>query len=1579
MSSTVGYSGYASRSMNGINNVVDSQGNSLDEIAQKCTNISYDSNTDTTTIIQNTDLQTVSLDSITFPDSSVLTSAYVSIGTDVSFAIVDVSVNLTTAKLTFPDGTSQTTASAGYVLPTDVSFNNVDVSNNINTQRITFEDGTYFTSADYKAFFPADISLNSLYVRTDISCNGNVYVSGDVKAVDFVKGGNLWTEGNIVNTSRTATNVIGFPYSQNIYSFQYITGTPNIGDFVEENQPNMPTGIESGFRVSAYDASGALTFNSNSMSNTAQQYVAVNAYSPRPNEIWSYDFSAGLISLGSGIIMSGTTSAIQPFVNAYTAYFGSYYVATPLSNLTVSGNTVVSGYFKTANTIVSNNSFLASRYLTASTNIVPPTRVVSQSGKLITIESKNTITPSTSSGSITGVIVSPIQISYTSNTSSVGDFIGSGQQDGLTVLSIDTVNHLINVSNGTLSTSAVASGNIFGYVSAGNTIQTYDASPVSIGLHVNGLGVAFDYINAKTSTALSLQKNTATPASPVSSYYGYVDNTSQIITNGNIVGNLNFITQAALPVPTRITNQVGRFINITSPSAITNSTKNNFYAVQFGGNKLAYLSTVASVGNFVVSNYNQDVSAGCVINSIDTNANNQIMTLSQTNVPDNQPQFTVQGYISGTNKITLTSNTNVATQKYLYDYPSATTIPYGRNFVNYLDSSGCNIYNNTLTPTASSGSFYGYIATGGSGLATFITNDSFGTGATADFITGTGFAGTGFFCSNTAGVSKSLQCAGGVSATATTSTTITGFVWDISSILYVSAGSSAIGAFYQGTGIPVGTEQLLANDTTKQLLTVKSGLTKQNKENFILKGYGLSANTIQVYDTSAVVVNQFLRSSLTGDNKPYVSAINTTTKVATIGGTVSTTSASYTPTGYVLNATTLVLTNTAADSAAIANDTFITGSGLPQPTQVGAYNSTTNQYTIKSPNTISPSTALFIGYGVVISSVGYNILITNDTTARTNVCVNCPSLIDYGAIGTGTYQYAITYNTKTVASTINTYSGCFYEGFYITEPANALTTGGLITDASNPYTRYVFNTGRITTSGTGGKWGVSTGIGVVNSTPILSVNRQWIVASSTEIAYQIGATGTPAVNTLCYAQDSTYLTGLKITAVSNATYRVVQIAGQNFTLPTVATQYTTLGAGTNTTRINLSSSPLNVSVGQFIRIGSSGPIYGVKVSAKNVVGVFYVDVDTSVSYTTGTVIYFFNGNAGGFNMLTPTTTTFYEPSVLFIYTPTTYNIYVPTSLNFYNPITITNWGATTFTKYPSIQVGITAPAQYSSIVPLLYNEITSSEYSLYSASTFQTYSPVQINQWNSQIASFFNPQYINLIQRNDIQIPHTGNDTMCLLNANQSLSNKTITNSTLSGPNIVLNQGNDYIKAVNSAGTQEPFLWSRWSGDNGTYLNYGAGGFYLRSNNSTLMIDCNGSADTMKLYKNVYMPNISYAAITWSGNPANNTWALGGSITLGVGLYIFSGDVCCAAASSAQWVAAGIGTNNTGIVGTSTYVSRNANLLFQSNFSFGAGGSVMGIPYSYTTTYLTGNTTFYVYGGGSVNGTWIRCQITRIA
>lgn len=1481
MSSTIGYNGYASRSMNGITTLTDSQGNSLDEIAQKVTNISYDQITDTTTIIDNTQLQIVKLDSITFADGSTMSTVPAGFGVDVSFARVDVSLNLTTPQITFGDGSIQSTAYLGggggypidasfstvdvsnnlttrqltfydgtfmttkpvpYVLPTDVSFANVDVSNNINTKRVTFADNTYLTTASIP--LPTDPSFNSITVTTDISC-ANLYASNDVTAVNYGHFGNVWCEGQWVNTNNTATNVIGFPYQPNVYSFQYISGTPEIGDFVKPSQPNMPTGIESNFYVTAYDPSGTITFNSNNMSNSAQLYATVDGYCPKNNELWSYDFSAGLISLGSGIISNSITSSIKPFVQSYDPYFNSYFVSTPNTNLTPSGSSTLSGYFKNATTIVTNDTYIANRYLTASTNIVPPTRVVSQSGKLVTIQSKNTITPSVSSGVINGVITSPTTISYVSNTASIGDFLGSSQPDGVTISSIDLSNQIITVANGTLNPTPSARTTIYGYVSSGSVVQTYDTTTANIGDHIVGLGVAspLNIISSKTSTALTMLKTNATVASPVNTFSGYVD-TNRIITNGTINANLNFVTNAGLPVPTRITNKTGVYVNITSPSAITNTTKTAFSAVSYGGNKLAYQTASPVVGYFVSSNNSfYDVSDGTIMSVVDTTATQQIITLS-TSVPTNQPQFQHYGYIPANNKICLTSNANVLVNRYLFD-PSGITIPFGRNYISYVDGSGCIIYNNTLTPTPSAGTFYGYVKTGGTTTAVLVTNDSFATGS-VQFVTGAGFAGTGYNGSSGTGVLRNLTCAGTNTATATTSTTFTGFVYDSSNINYVSVSSSGIGAFYQGTGIPEGQQQQIATDTTNQKITVNGNLTPQSTADFTRSGYGLSSNTIQLYDTTSLAVNQFIKSAYTSSNKPYITAINTTTKVLTLStGTVTPSSITQSVWSYITSATSPVtLVNSGWSGSIVGN--FIVNGTLSPPNIVGAYDSVNNVYALTTPNTNTATPVLYSGYACVLPVQGYTYIITNISTFVTNPFIECTALFGLGSSGVGVaggYDWNAVTNSKNTYSTTTTITtgGAFYNNmFYFDTTLYTAAAGAMIYNATNAYTKHIF----LTTISTGSAWNYSNSSAITNATTRLTSNAVWVIVSANQFAYQTGTSTTVAVNDFITSGNA--INGARVTTVGS--FRVITV-NRNFAggAPASNSNGITVGAGTNATRIFISGYSTNPVVGQFVKVTGNGTtILGVRITAVNLITSPYIDVDTALTWTTGQAWSSYNATAVDLNCIVGIDFTSVATSPVKLINGVNYDTYAPSNISIYNPITITNWAPTTFTKYNSSIISITTPAVYQSIVPQNYNEITSSPYSLYDVSGINTFTPVSIKMWNNQPIYFYNPQTINLYRDNRITFPQQ-TDTVCLLDSVQSIKNKsintsTINTSTINTPVINTPNINGFITSQNNSGVAENFLQGR-DASNNTILNYGSS-FNLRNNSSNPALYINSSLNS---------------------------------------------------------------------------------------------------------------------------------------
>lgn len=134
----------------------------------------------------------------------------------------------------------------------------------------------------------------------------------------------------------------------------------------------------------------------------------------------------------------------------------------------------------------------------------------------------------------------------------------------------------------------------------------------------------------------------------------------------------------------------------------------------------------------------------------------------------------------------------------------------------------------------------------------------------------------------------------------------------------------------------------------------------------------------------------------------------------------------------------------------------------------------------------------------------------------------------------------------------------------------------------------------------------------------------------------------------------------------------------------------------------------------------------------------------------------------------------------------------------------------------------------------------------------------------------------------------------------------------------------------------------------------------------------------------IYQPNVTQYVLNGSTGVnvvSNNVWYLCASQAVGVGMWMVTGHHTSNAAASTSMSAAGIATNNTGIVGSFIYNlnSTNSNLIYMSEQIYSSGGNYPTVSFSYTTTYYTSATTLYFYGAGSTNGMSYRIQVTRIA
>ena len=602
-----------------------------------------------------------------------------------------------------------------------------------------------------------------------------------------------------------------------------------------------------------------------------------------------------------------------------------------------------------------------------------------------------------------------------------------------------------------------------------------------------------------------------------------------------------------------------------------------------------------------------------------------------------------------------------------------------------------------------------------------------------------------------------------------------------------------------------------------------------------------------------MAVNQFIKSAYSSSNKPYITAINTTTKVLTLAGTVTPASITQSVWSYITSATSPVtLVNSGWSGSIIGN--FIVNGTLSPPNIVGAYDSVNNVYALTTPNTNTATPVLYSGYACVLPVQGYTYIITNISTFVTNPFIECTPLFGLGSSGVGVaggYDWNAVTNSKNTYSTTTTITtgGAFYNSmFYFDTTLYTAAAGAMIYNSSNAYSKHIF----LTTISTGSAWNYSNSSAITNATTRLTSNAVWVIVSANQFAYQTGTSTTVAVNDFITSGNA--INGARVTTVGS--FRVITV-NRNFAggAPASNSNGITVGAGTNATRIFISGYSTNPVVGQFVKVTGNGTtILGVRITAVNLITSPYIDVDTALTWTTGQAWSSYNATAVDLNCIVGIDFTSVATSPVKLINGVNYDTYAPSNISIYNPITITNWAPTTFTKYSSQLISNTSPVAYQSIVPQSYNEIQSNLYSLYSNSSLLTYTPISMKQWLNQNFNLYNPQTINLIRKNQITIPQT-TDTMALCNYPQTINNKTlntpiINNPTINGAylngntnSIVLNTGGTPIYATNGSGVNEYFLWPRNSGDNGTYLNYGSS-FNLRNNSSNPALYINSSLNS---------------------------------------------------------------------------------------------------------------------------------------
>lgn len=667
MSSTNGNPNYTSRSMNGINqvSVISQQVNGLQD---KTTDLSYNSSTETTTILNTTELFDVIINgSITTPGGN----EYLSTNSD---AVItgnwefDNSITVNTNNLTLQGGGVMSFVNDGLNATVVDTIHNQVISGHKNFQSaeidtlviesFTFPDGSTQTSANYLT----PIQVNA----TDRITATNSMETNQLTAVDiYCQTINI--SDKIIDANDTGNAPKSFLYSSSIMAYKdpIVDNTPlvvSVGDFVKSNGIGITPFGDSGVTIATINttnrnvtySAGGFTLPSPASTNSLCAIISTNQFI-------SYNSLAGTIDKG---ITGVGTSSNQPFVNSLT---GLYTATTPTTSLTTSIVTKA-GYINTSNKLVSLDTFTNQNFINM-TNVSNPTYIPSSFGtNQFNLLSQNTITPNSVTGSFSAVALSSTSLAYNTFAGGNNDFITQDNQ----------------ISAGTKTTNNTADGIL--------TLSLSHSTPIPVVTFCEG------YVS---SSSLKLESSTPFPLGR----YVYGSATNGIPTNIN-----SFINGVPIAPSSQYSLKRG-----TGPATLTNTTNTSGILgyVRFNSSKYWFISSTAQTASHFIEGTGIPQATRMITPTAPYTGQSNIMELSQINgynASVTTPLATAVGMVSSTSIVKLTSNPSlVGSIVYENNTSPNSLIPNGTTITSYNGTNQEVTSSGLTTQSASFTNLLGYM------------------------------------------------------------------------------------------------------------------------------------------------------------------------------------------------------------------------------------------------------------------------------------------------------------------------------------------------------------------------------------------------------------------------------------------------------------------------------------------------------------------------------------------------------------------------------------------------------------------------------------------------------------------------------------------------------------------------------------------------------------------------------------------------------------------------------------------------------------------------------------------------------
>lgn len=1273
---------------------------------------------------------------------------------------VDINSNITLkngAFIKFPDGSILSTANIPVAnIPTDVSFSNIDISNNLKVKGITTLTGGLIANGGITS--NGSISTTGIIVNSGIT-SASITNSGAVQTGTLISNNGCFLAGGnpqaIINVGRQGAN-IGWN-SNNGYGKM---------DFIN----TKPSGIYGGFDF--YNINLAATITAPIVQISGTGGITCNGITDSTTSTFNNVIVNGVLTLPNSIDISNIN------VTNITAQ-----TATITSTLTAPTVTVSSQLTAQNTTINGTLKVVGATYLNTLEWNATDIKILPVTGFLL----GRPISLTQLSYSTAGLL--PAVGDYLANPPNVADGMTNYGSQGAIITVVDTTNKLITFSPafGTVLPTAASNKQIYGYPSSTTTIQAYDIkSVIGNDTCVPTTSPNNPYVASVNSTnrTITLAGASLTAATGTTTT-GVYDSVNRLISNAMpSLGTLFGSGATTSQIGTLVTSKYAIIVGATNSATTAAATITGYI------NSTTQINSTSTTG-LAVSQFlrdttsNTDYTKGCTVSAFDA-VNNTITVANGTLLRSLvTPSFTATGYIpaNGTT-IRTNNNTNVAINQFV---ELAGVVPTSNNFIkSYTASSYSFDLSTNLTQTFKL-TTNGYldqnarlvIENGGS-----LTTDYFMEGAGLSTVNINNKV-VSLFATNTYTLSY------GLSPTIATRNALTGIALSTTDFYYAGGTTPLVGEFI---GAFVGSRISAVNTTTQKITSTNLTI----RPVFLtVGGYVSTASVLQldpITSYTSILTGFFFTGTGLVLSTPFSASQSSTAKTITMTSTTNTPTAGSTVSGAIIlvGTTRYFTTTTAISTASYISGTNInsisrtTGSGTTSVSQT--YRSISAQtlqttpsltakliYPISSTRVIyNPVTGFIISannllysrtettLGAVVQSGGGSLtscelIIANSTIPALTPTTLYGRMVKSGSFNYLYYQYAPTVNAYGYCSPISIYdNGGFVSATSVGGYSRATLTYKnqlLVSDSlvKHTFPAYISSSGKI--------------YGRFDNTLRTAINNTGLGAI-VEIA--------DGVNNLKNAWFSTL--------IGTGTFEVPTLNSANADPAYTATSVKTY-------KIIASSRAVSTRTTMYVeKVGATGTIaqydfIDLPASAANTNGAYVSTVSTTADAFGTYYVIFAGNNTWTSAFAAGTLVNFAQPTTANIYKDT-FSMYAPTVSNtdVYTPISYTVIPEQTFNIYDPIGDYKYSGSSYSAYAPYTF--------SFYPSTTFTFSTPQTITYFPTTNYSFYPIQSTYFVQQRSITVPQTPtNDTFCLLNYAQTLTNKTLTaptinTATLTNPTI---------------------------------------------------------------------------------------------------------------------------------------------------------------------------------------------------